>query len=92
MFPPPDYLPPSILESLRLKSVARAIALDLRRPIVEVRLWRPVVLPAAMPKASIDEDRETVTREGDVDSDHATGNLDRVVDAIPQTGGVQKLP
>ena len=63
------------------------IPFELDSPVVRVGRWLSSVFGACVPEAPIDHDRQSASREGDVDSS-AGHALDLVVDAKAETSAV----
>lgn len=61
---------------------------QLGSPVLDVGLWRPAVIGAAMPEAPIDEDRDFALGEGDVWANQPPVGPNRVVLAEPQPLGM----
>ncbi len=76
------------MKSLRYLAVAFGIHVQLTQPEVRVGLGQTGVLFAAMPKAAVDEHRNPLPGEGDVDCPPPV-ERDAVVDAVPQASFVQ---
>jgi hypothetical protein len=69
-------------------SISSNVGLDLLSPVCRVRLRSGVVLRAAMPEASVDEDRKLLAREHNVGAS-APIEWKWLVDAEAKTGSVE---
>ena len=90
MLPYPQHLPTSIAQHPIDLLMALHIAIELRSPIPIVRLRRGPVVGAAVPEASVHEDRKPVTREHNVWPDLKVARLDKEVLAEAESFSVEK--
>lgn len=89
MLPEPHHGPAGFPEPTCRIHVAFSVPGDFGPPVVRIRLRFDVVLRAAVPEATIDEDRDACAREHDVGSTTPIGDICGMVDAVTQSGGVQ---
>jgi hypothetical protein len=68
MLPNPEDTPPSPAQAIGLPVVSLLVLLELGQPVSRVRLRECLVLRAAVPEATIDEDSHLRTGEDDVRS------------------------
>jgi hypothetical protein len=66
MLPNADNAPPGFGQLPICIGVSAAIRVDLLAPPFRVRLWPRAVFGAAVPEATVYEDRDTKAREGNV--------------------------
>lgn len=90
MLPGPDDDPSFALQGGIHASVALHVVAKLRDPVAGVALGRHAVFGAAVPEASVDEDRDACPSEDDVGLDAHVAATDEQVLAEPQPPPVQR--
>ena len=76
VFPNSDHFPTGSLQIVIISSIAIHVALEFGRPVIVVAGWHRGVFRATMPKASVDEDRDTFGGKDDIDFDAPRFELD----------------
>jgi hypothetical protein len=85
MLPYADDEPAEPCQVIVVTTVALTVPLDLRRPVLRVRLGEDSVTRAAVPEAAVNEDCDAGAQEDDVDPRGASTRSDPEVDAEPKT-------
>ena len=88
MLPEPHDGPTCASELLRRVAVALTVPLQLIAPLCGVGLRHRAMQRAAMPDASIDEDRDAMANEGDVGAGPQIGEW-LVVESKPKTASMK---
>src|SRR5262249_39809026 len=88
VLPHPDDDPASGAERRRVPCVTVPVSLELRTPILRVRLGLRAVCRTRVPEAAIDEHSDALTREDPVRTRRGPTVTDLAVQAEPETGAV----
>lgn len=87
MLPKTEHCPACLYELKVAADVALSISSDLCGPKLGVRCCGPIVIDAAMPEASVDENGDPDSRENNVGFQPAILGQRCVVDSIAETCG-----
>lgn len=91
MLPESQHHPTGVIQSRSRLSVTALVALQLRQPIVRIRLRHHEVFRASVPEAPIDEHRDPATREHNV-CRSSKCRFGTEVCSVPQSARVQERP
>jgi hypothetical protein len=91
VFPHSDNRPPCCCQGCVCVLITAPVAFELLGPPRRIGLGLLAMLRASVPEAAIDEDRDALPRENDVDSSSMAGQH-RQVHPVPQPKGVERLP